>query len=222
MLTFPGQPQNSPYSGSGSSTASLPLNQTNYVFDAVLAADHEQELRVTEHPVQTGASISDHAYIVPARLVLDIGMSDVMDAYFNPSTWAGSSSKSVSAYQTLLAIAFARIPVTVTTRLRTYTNMVVRVLNPRENSKTIAGLRARLELFQIFTATTLQTQASARTQETGLTSLGAVSSQPPTSAQQSQNGITGLKGVPVVPSTAIGAGTFSSVNVNNLSILPGK
>lgn len=219
MLTFPGQPQNTPYSGAAGGTASLPLNQTQYVFDAVITAAHEQELRTTEHPVQTGASISDHAYIMPARLVLEIGMSDAMDAYFSPSTWTGSSSKSVAAYQTLLALEFARIPVTVTTRLRTYTNMIIRVVNPQENAKTIGGLRARVEFLQIFLATTQTTQVSARNQDTGKTNLGAVTVQPITPAEQAQNGIAGVT-APPVPSSAIGAGFFSSTNVNNLANLP--
>lgn len=220
MLTFPGQPQNSQYSGAVGGTASLPASQTQYVFDAVLNLAHEQEMRTTEHPVQTGASISDHAYIVPARLVLEIGMSDAMDAFFSPSTWTGAPSKSVSAYQTLLAIEFARIPISITTRLRTYSNMVIRAVNPNETSKTTTGLRARIELIQIFMATTLQTQSSARLQETGQTNLGGLTTQPLTPAQQSQNSVVGLGGVSAVPSSALGAGSFSSVNVNNLTALP--
>lgn len=220
MVTFPGQPQSAPYSGATGGSSSLPTSQTNYVFDAVLIAHHEQELQATEHPVQTGASISDHAFIRPARIVLEIGMSDVMDAYLNPSTWTGSTSKSVSAFQTLVALRNARIPMSVTTRLFSYTNMLLRSVTADETAKTITGLRARIEFFQLFMATTLQTQNSARNQDTGTTNQGSVTPQPTTPAQQSQNGITGLTGIPVVPSTALGAGDYSSVNINNLGSLP--
>ena len=92
----------------------------------------------TEHPVQTGASIADHAYIVPARLVLDIGMSDAMDAYFSPTTWSGSDSKSVAAYQTMLALQFSRIPLTITTKLRTYQNMVIDSARAARNSERLS------------------------------------------------------------------------------------
>ena len=220
MLTFPGQSQSSPYSGSSGSSVALPTTQTQYVFDAVITAAHEQDLRTTEHPVQTGASISDHAYVVPAKLILEIGMSDAMDAYFNPNTWTGSRSKSVSAFQTLIAVKNARIPVSITTRLFSYTNMLLRHIAANENAKTVAGLRARLEFFQLFMATTLQTQNSARPQDTGQTNQGTITPQPVTPAQQSQNGVAGLTGIPAVPSTAFGAGSFSSVNVNNLTTLP--
>ncbi len=63
-----------------------------YVFDAVLAAEHRQELRVTEFPVQTGAAISDHAYILPAEISLDIAVSEAMQAYAS----SGSSSPAIA------------------------------------------------------------------------------------------------------------------------------
>lgn len=220
MITFPGQGKAANYSAGTGVTASLPNSQTNYVFDAVIVAAHHQELRRTEHPVQTGANISDHAYIVPAKLVLDVGMSDAMDAYFKPSTWSGSPSKSVSAFQTMLALQFSRIPLSITTRLRAYSNMVIEALSPEETVKSATGLRMRIEFGQIFMASIAQSADSARPQDTGTTDLGSINTQPPTSAQISQNNVSGLSGVPVVPSDAIGAGAWSSVNTDNLQSLP--
>lgn len=219
LITFPGQgnnaPQYSPLSGIG---ATLPTGLTNYVFDAVIAAEHDQEMVVTEHPVQSGASISDHAYLRPARLVLDIGMSDAMDAFFNPSTWTGAPTKSVSAYQTLLALQASRIPLTITTKLRTYYNMLITNPLARETYKTIAGLRAQISFQQIFMAQVTIPPASARPQDTNDTNLGQVTPQPPSQAQDTQN---------IVPPTyhpwnSIGAGDASSVNQQNLSSLPAK
>ena len=151
--------------------------QTTYVFDAVLDLEHEQRLEKTHHPVQTGADISSHAYLMPARLVMYVGMSDAMDAYSNgqnnvnsagnasPDTVApftgASSSKSVNAYQTMIALQAARQPLTVTTRLRTYTNMMVVGVSPREDYKTITGLRMRVEFEQIFMASTMAGSTTA-------------------------------------------------------------
>ena len=160
-------------SGSGST-------QTTYVFDAVLELDHEQRLEKTHHPVQTGAAISSHAYLMPARLAMYVGMSDAMDAYSsgqnnknnadsaNPNTttpFTGtSSSKSVNAYQTMIALQAARQPLTVTTRLRTYTNMMVVGVSPREDHKTITGLRMRVEFEQIFMASTMLSGSTTASQ----------------------------------------------------------
>jgi hypothetical protein len=216
IITFPGQgsaPQyNSSASGSGTS---LPSEQTLYAFDAEIHVEHQQQLRKTEHPVQTGASISDHAYIVPARLVLDVGMSDAMDAYFDPSTWSGSPSKSISAYQTMVALQFSRVPLSITTRLRTYKNMVIESLMPVETHKTLAGLRMRVEFGQIFMAVTSSIPASARNKDTQETNLGAVNPEPPSSSQETQNKVTKGANPPTPPSNAAGAGIWASDNWNS-------
>lgn len=214
IITFPGQGTAPQYNTATGINVTLPNAQTLYAFDAEIGIEHQQELRRTEHPVQTGASIADHAYIVPARLIMDIGMSDAMDAYFNPSTWSGSGSKSVASYQTMLALQFSRIPITITTKLRTYQNMVIDSLAPQETLKTFAGLRMRIEFGQIFLAKVTQPTLSARPQDSNTTNLGSVNTQPPSPAQQSQNNVF-ESATPVTPSNAIGAGKYSSVNTNN-------
>lgn len=182
-----------------------------YVFDAVLLLDHEQRLEKTAHPVQTGGVISSHAYVMPARVSLDIGMSDVMDAYststglannasstggsvtpastatFTGNPYGGSGKgKSVSAYQTMLTLQAQRVPLTVVTRLRTYNNMVVTSVAPQESGKTVAGLRMRVDFEEIFTASTTTAPASARPDSTATTGLGTVNPSPVPAATQMQ------------------------------------
>lgn len=228
IINFPGQGQAQQYASVPGSAVVLPSEATTYAFDCEISIEHQQQIRKTEHPVQTGASISDHAYIIPARLILDIGMSDAMDAYFD--TWSGDVSKSVSAFQTMLALQFSRIPLSITTRLRTYENMIIESLTPNETVKTIAGLRMRVEFGQIFMANTSQTPVSARSQDTNNTTLGTVEPQPPTAAQATQNKVV-PDSLPATSSqaptfdetlsyNAPGAGDWSSVNKDNLSGLP--
>lgn len=253
-----------------------PTAATSYVFDAVLSLDHDQTLTKTHHPVQTGASVSSHAYIEPAQLVLYVLMSDVAQQYVaaNQITapyvqqWTGNPSKSVSAYLQILALQSARIPLTVTTRLRTYSNMLILRVSPHEDSKTITGVRFRVEFEQLFIANTQANPISARPNDTDATGLGAVNTQPPTAAINSQFGVHSFAPGPDGPSPDVplppdlnngtipvvengvpgyltpqpgstpdlfapqypnsvtqinvpGAGTFSSVNTNNLQQLPG-
>src|SRR6185312_8878860 len=106
-ITIPAQPPD-PVTG-------LAVPSYTFVFDAILRAEHSQELKHTEHPVQTGANITDHMYPMPARLVLEIGMSDAMDSY-SPGNWSGNPSKSVSAYETLLNFQNNKNLLTITTR----------------------------------------------------------------------------------------------------------
>ncbi|HEX4209508.1 MAG TPA: hypothetical protein VHY56_03880, partial [Candidatus Binataceae bacterium] len=64
---------NDPLFGTTLPSASGTIPAAVYVFDAILRAEHQRELRKTEHPVQTGANITDHAYLLPARITLEIG-----------------------------------------------------------------------------------------------------------------------------------------------------
>ena len=181
------------------------VTQTSYVFDAVLLLEHNQSLEKTRHPVQTGADISSHAYLLPARLSMMVLMSDAVDQYAvavaaNQATtftsWTGGSSKSVSAYQTLLALQAARAPLIITTRLNTYTTMLITALAPVETNQTVAGLRARVDFEQIFTAAFALTPVSARTNDTQSTGLGAVQPAAPAAT------ITNQYGIPLVPAQA--------------------
>jgi hypothetical protein len=184
----------------GVSTPTLTAKQTaptSYVFDAVLSAEHDQALTKTHHPVQTGAAVSSHAYIEPAQLVLYVLMSDVaaqFSASNQPATpyiqqWTGNPSKSVSAYLQVLALQSARIPLTVVTRLRTYSNMLILRVSPREDNKTITGARFRIEFEQLFVANTQANPISARPNDTENTGLGAISTQPPPAAVDTQFGV---------------------------------
>lgn len=178
-------------STSAPATSSSPSPPQVYVFDAVFTLEHEQRLEKTRHPVQTGADISSHAYLMPARVTMNVGMSDAQASYTGPNVqaWSGSSSKSVSAYQRMIALQAARTLLTVTTRLRTYTNMVITSIGPSEDFRTITGLRMRIEFEQIFTASISSTPVSARPNDTQTTGLGAVNAQTPDSSLDSQYGI---------------------------------
>lgn len=232
-----------PQNSNGVFTLSVtPTASTSYVFDAVLSLDHEQSLTKTRHPVQTGAAISSHAFIEPASLVLYVLMSDVVPQYTATNQtkppyiqkWSGNPSKSVSAYQQVLALQTARIPLTITTRLRTYTNMLILRVSPREDNKSITGARFRIEFEQLFITNTQANPVSARPSDTQSTGLGAVNVQPPPTTVDSQFSIANA---PVAPSTGSsnlltfvqanpsgvdvpGAGTFSSVNTTSLQQIP--
>jgi hypothetical protein len=216
VLTFPGQPQVAQYSATGI-TATLPTAQTQYVFDAVIRNSHEQRVRKTLQPVQTGASIADHAYVEPARVSLDIGMSDAMDVYAT-GIWVGARTKSVSCFQVMVAMSYARVPLALHTKLRDYKNMVIESITAEDTARTIAGLRMRVEFGEIFAAKTVVIPNSARPQDTQQNNLGNVNPQPPTPTQVSQNQVG--PGIKLYPAHTCGAGTWCSVNTANLPALP--
>ena len=155
---------------------------TTYFFDAVLRAEHVHSLRKTEQPVQSGASIADHAFDLPKRLIVDIGMSDAM-ASFKDGQWTDAATKSISAFQTLSDLKSSRVLLAVTTRLFNYENMLVEDVRAVDTARTAHGLRALVVFSEALTGIVEQNPASssgetsARPQQNGETNQGAVTGQ---------------------------------------------
>jgi hypothetical protein len=114
-----------------------------YYFDAVIALDHLQNLEATQHPIQAGSSIVDHAYLTPAEIVLDVAMSDSVDR-FSQGIYTSDKSKSVSFYKTLLALQSSRAPVTLNTRLKRYDSLYIKNIRAHDTNATIAGFRGTI------------------------------------------------------------------------------
>jgi hypothetical protein len=181
------------------------VQDTIFVFDAVIRTEHQQRVEKTEHPIQTGANISDHAYIMPARVELEIGMSDAMDSYV-PGSWSDNPSKSVSAYQTMVALSKARTPVTLTTRLAVYQNMLLTVIHSPDTVETRFGLKATLVFEELFTGTVTTRQVSARPDLTGQSNPGNRQGLPVPADVLASFQVT-------APTTVPNAGTMSSTPV---------
>jgi hypothetical protein len=142
-----------------------------YVFDAVLKLDHSNSRRITEHPIQTGANISDHSYQLPASLTIEVGMSDVMDNY-RVGQWGTSETtptKSIAAYEKILEWQKSGNPLTVSTRLATYENMVIEHVSAPDDVKTKHGLRCMVSFKQIITAEVASTPATSAIQQVNIT-----------------------------------------------------
>lgn len=155
-----------------------------YFFDAIIRAQHRREARTTEHPIQTGANISDHIYQLPAHLTLDIGMSDAMDS-FQSGQFSDGNSRSVSAYQTLRKILEARQAFSITTKMDKYDNMVIESFEAVDTYQTVYSGRFSVYLKEIFTADVLTVKIPTRPQVTGQTNKGPVQPVAPSPAQAS-------------------------------------
>lgn len=204
---------------------------TIYVFDAIIRAEHAQELEITKNPVQTGASLTDQAYLQPARLVVEILMSDTMQS-FTVGQFSGNPSRSVSAYDTLKAIqvlALQGIFLSVATRIAQYSNMVITSLRPTETKETRFGLKATVEFTQIFVVQngigpSSSTAVSTRPQTTNSTLAGILPSVPVALATITQHSVLNAPfGTNLLPAMSVpGAGAFSGVNVSQLSGILGQ
>ncbi len=136
----------------GGSNSELVLVKTNiggFFFDAVLNEQHDSELTITQHPVQTGANIADHSFLNPSTLTMEIGMSDAM-ATMLEGQFTEYYTKSVSAYEKLRELQALRLPVSVHTRLYHYDNMLVQNITAPDSYRTQYGLRCTVTLQEIF------------------------------------------------------------------------
>ena len=105
--------------------------------DAVLSEDHKIEIKYTTNPVELGAEITDHAIVAPKRLTMvvqitdtPLGIAAVGELVDSVSNIFGSSTeenvtRSVAAYIKIKEIAETREPITIQTRLETYSNMLI-------------------------------------------------------------------------------------------------
>lgn len=148
-------------------------NIGGYFFDGFMSLTHSSELTVTSNPVETGAAIVDHAYVMPAKLTVKVMMSDVHESIVS-GQFKEKQSRSVSAWNVLKKIQSERIPVSVMTRLWQYDNMLISSLSATEDSKTVEGLAADVVLTEIPVARVRKLKISRAPQTTVDTEMGKV------------------------------------------------
>ena len=190
--------------------------QIDYVFDAVFKLIHRRVLRKTSHPVLTGPNITDHAYIEPTRVSLEIGMSDAMAAY-REGMWTGGYTKSIAAWQKLKEFQEKKLIITLVTRLDTYFNMMIVEAEAPDDNISKHGLRANIILEEILSATISNFPAvSARGQASNSTSVGTVQAMSPSQILINQHEVPSMAKFPDFnPANIPGAGDISG---NNLGI----
>ncbi len=115
--------------------------------EVLIEEEHTDELQITEHPVQVGASITDHSFKKPSTLVLRCGWSNSSYAALKGvatslvQSGGSSSSDYVSGvYSQLRKLQESRIPFAITTTLWWYPNMLIASLNVTRDEKTSSVL----------------------------------------------------------------------------------
>jgi hypothetical protein len=151
-------------------------NIGGFVADVTIREDHEDELVVTENPVEQGAAITDHSFKQPAHLTIDIG-------YSNSSIQSEGDPGYVSdMYAQFLALQASREPFDVITGKRVYTDMLITLLHTYTNVETEDALMLTVKMKQIILVNTqtvsvpsadkmTNPSSNAATQDTGTSQL---------------------------------------------------
>ena len=148
-------------------------NIGGYFFDGFMQVDHNIELQTTENPVETGASIVDHAYVKPAEVVMRVMMSDVHQSLV-PGQFTGTRFRSTNAWQVLRKLQSDRIPMSIFTRLGLYTNMLITKLSASDTAETFRALSAEVTLKEIPVARVKTVKISSADQTTVNTEMGKI------------------------------------------------
>jgi hypothetical protein len=155
-----------------------------FVPDATIEEVHSDDLEITDHPVEQGTVISDHAFKRPSELIITAGWSDspnnsglanqIVGAAANASpalqailgvtrtiggivdmfATRGSVSPSQAAYDQLQDMQNNRILFTIFTGKRVYRNMLVKSLATTTDAKTENSLVIRIGCRQLLMAQT--------------------------------------------------------------------
>lgn len=103
--------------GTGSPASVMTRNLGGLVFDVTMEEHHEDSLQITEHPVEHGAAINDHAFKKPQTCTISAGVSD--------STPGNGDRASIEMYDKLVELQAKREPLDIVTGKRLYSNMLI-------------------------------------------------------------------------------------------------
>jgi hypothetical protein len=122
----------------------------NFEAECTVTEEHSDELTITEHPVEYGAAINDHAFKRPSEVRVRIGWT---------AAYTGGDVRTI--YEQLLALQGSRQPFEVFTGKRAYRNMLVASLTTQTNSGLEYTFLADVVLRQIILVSTQTIPISA-------------------------------------------------------------
>lgn len=150
---------------SDTKTIAITRNWAGVTFDAWISETHESELAVCDSPVETGVVISDHAFLLPYKLSITAGVSDVVMHNTAGDLWSSGTSRSATAYEYLKDLQASAEPFTVTTPLDNFENMIVGKFTFSQDKDTSGALlfTAWLRGIQIVSTQTVTYPAEGQT-----------------------------------------------------------
>lgn len=145
-------------------------DDSQIAFDCTVNENHTDTLTITEHPVETGANVSDHAQKEPDSLTLQ-GIISNQPILLNlvddlqPSVPGGTpGNRAQDAYNEFLRLQQTASLLKVTTELRNYQNMMIQDINVRRDKTTRNILDIGLTLREFRRATVETTDAPEPTE----------------------------------------------------------
>ena len=132
-------------------------------FDATFSEEHSSELSVTENPIETGALVSDHAFMKPLKVKVVAGVSDILTPTGNPEYGEGAG-RAQTAFEMLCELQKSAEPFDVQTGLKVYENMVCESIQTAQDSQSASILYFTASLREVLIVETESTTYTAHPQ----------------------------------------------------------
>lgn len=145
--------------------------------DVVISEKHSDALEITEHPVEVGAAISDHAYRRPSEVVMELGFAGggYLFDFADVSTATGSLGLSPrEVYENIISLQRERTPFDVVTGKRLYQNMLLRNVEVTTDRTSENVLMAVLTLREVIITSTSTVQVADKSNMTEGVNTSAV------------------------------------------------
>ena len=129
----------------------------------VMEEVHNDELQITQHPIETGTPVTDHAFPMPYTVEIRCGWSN---------STAGSEGFVQAVYQQLLALQKSRQPFAIRTGKRNYASMLIRSLGVKTDGEAEFALMVVILAQQIVITGSQTASASTAAMTDGSASVG--------------------------------------------------
>lgn len=106
----------------------------------VISENHVAELGITEIPIETGAKITDHSFVMPKKITLDV-----------------ADENAAATWNALVRFQETRAPFTMVSGLMVYKNMLIKTLTADRDEKFSRVLRCTADLQEIIIVSTAYT-----------------------------------------------------------------
>ncbi|NRN30178.1 phage baseplate protein [Photorhabdus heterorhabditis] len=134
----------------------------------IISETHTDTSNITDHPVQQGVTISDHAYDSPSEVRMELGFAgggsllDVIDTtkVFDIATGLSLGTSPRAVYQQLLDLRASHKPFDVATGKRLYKNMLIKDMTITTDKTSENVLSVILNLREIIIVETSTEQAA--------------------------------------------------------------
>lgn len=120
--------------------------------DVTIEEHHTDTLTITDHPVEQGAMITDHAFKNPAEVTMYVAWSNaslLLSSIVSGSLFGGKLDDVNDLYGRLLELQESRVPFDLVTGKRTYNNMLIKQISNTTDADSENALFLSIHMRQI-------------------------------------------------------------------------